>query len=175
MPDLPEGHEFPEAGTDIDELLGQGDISEGVGKPGNMKLKGKILPDTRYGINTETPHILMYFRLFVRELRDVEELVFRLPEDLASIVGKFRQGQFQMRIQHEHLENLSNTLDKSSDRISFSLIIAALLVASSLLVPQEGSVLGLISLQSLGLIGYVMAAVMGIWLMIAFLRSGRLS
>ena len=110
-------------------------------------------------------------RGFRRALRDVEGLVFRLPEDLASIVGKFRQGQFQMRVQHEHLENLSNTLDKSSDRISFSLIIAALLVASSLLVSQEGTVLGLVSLQSLGLVGYVMAAVMGIWLMISIIRG----
>ena len=76
-----------------------------------------------------------------------------------------------MKVQHEHLDNLANMLDKSSDRISFSLIIAALLVASSLLVSQEGMVLGLISLQSLGIIGYIMAAVMGIWLMVSIIRG----
>ena len=76
-----------------------------------------------------------------------------------------------MRVQHERLDNLANILDKSSDRISFSLIIAALLVASSLLISQEGMVLGLISLQSLGIIGYVMAAVMGSLLMISIIRG----
>jgi ubiquinone biosynthesis protein len=110
-------------------------------------------------------------RSFRRAVRDTEELITRLPEDLVSIVDKVRRGQFQMKVQHEHLDNLTNTLDKSSDRISFSLIIAALLVASSLLVSQEGFVLGLISMQSLGIIGYVMAAVMGIWLMISIIRG----
>jgi len=110
-------------------------------------------------------------RSFRRTIRDTEELISRLPEDLASIISNFRRGQFQMRVQHEHLDNLANMLDKSSDRISFSLIIAALLVASSLLISQEGMVLGLISLQSLGIIGYVMAAVMGIWLMISIIRG----
>ena len=51
------------------------------------------------------------------------------------------------------------------------MIIATLLVASSLLVSQEGTVLGLVSLQSLGIVGYVMAVVMGIWLMISILRG----
>ena len=110
-------------------------------------------------------------RSFRSTVRDTENLLSRLPEDLASIVDKIRRGQFEMRVQHEHLDNLTNTLDKSSDRISFSLIIAGLLVASSLLVSQEGMVLGLISLQSLGVLGYVMAAVMGIWLVISIIRG----
>ena len=110
-------------------------------------------------------------RSFRRAVRDTEELISRLPEELVFIFDKLRRGQFQMRVQHEHLDNLANMLDKSSDRISFSLIIAALLVASSLLISQEGMVLGLISLQSLGIIGYVMAAIMGIWLMISIIRG----
>ena len=110
-------------------------------------------------------------RTFRSTARDAEEFLARLPEDLTSIVDRVRRGQFEMRVQHEHLDNLINALDKSSDRISFSFIIAGLLVASSLLVPQEGMVLGLISVQTLGVIGYIMAAVMGIWLIISIIRG----
>ena len=79
-----------------------------------------------------------------------------------------RQGNIQVHIQHEHLESLIKTLDRSSNRISFALIIAGLVVASSMLVPQSGW------LQSIGMAGYGIAAVLGIWLIISILRSGRL-
>jgi ubiquinone biosynthesis protein len=69
---------------------------------------------------------------------------------------------------------LIKTIDKSSNRVSFSLIIAALLVASSLLVPQKGTILGLFDLQTIGVVGYILAALIGIWLIISILRGGRL-
>ena len=109
-----------------------------------------------------------------RALVDASDLASRFPDDANAILSKFRQGKFQMRVHHEHLETLTNTVDKSSNRISFSLIIAALLVASSMLVAQEGTVLGLFSLQSMGIAGYIIAAIIGIWLLISIYRSGRL-
>lgn len=106
--------------------------------------------------------------------QDAGDLVMRLPEDVNVILSKFRQGRFQVRVHHEHLENLTQTVDKSSNRISFSLIAAALLVASSMLVAQQGTVLGLFRLQTMGIVGYLIAAVLGIWLLISISRSGRL-
>lgn len=99
------------------------------------------------------------------------DLASRLPDDINAVLTKFRQGKFQVRVHHEHLENLTKTLDKSSNRVSFALIIAALLVASSLLVSQEGTVLGLLSLQSMGVLGYVIAAIIGFWLVISIIRG----
>jgi ubiquinone biosynthesis protein len=109
-----------------------------------------------------------------RTLRDATELLGRLPEDVSTIVRRFRRGDFQLRVHHEHLENLAHMLDRSSNRISFALIIAALLVASSLLVPQTGMVFGLVSLETLGVLGYIVAAIMGLWLLVSILRSRRL-
>ncbi len=103
-----------------------------------------------------------------RVLQDANDLVTRLPDDVNVILRKFRQGKIQVHIQHEHLESLIRTLDRSSNRISFALIIAALLLASSLLVPQQGT------LRSIGILGYVIAAIFGAWLIVAILRSGKL-
>jgi len=105
---------------------------------------------------------------------DAGDLASRLPDDINVILTKFRQGKFQVRVQHEHLENLTKTVDKSSNRISFALIIAALLVASSMLVPQQGTVLGLFPLQTMGIAGYIIAAIIGVWLVLSIIRSGHL-
>jgi len=114
-------------------------------------------------------------RQVIRNLRKAmqgaQDLASRLPQDVYSILSKFRQGKFQLRVHHEHLEALTKTLDKSSNRISFALIIAALLVASSMLVTQRGLVLGLITLQTLGILGYLIAAVIGIWLLVSIIKS----
>ena len=101
------------------------------------------------------------------------ELAGRLPEDATAILNKFRRGQFKVHVHHEHLEELERTIDNSSNRISFALIIAGLLIGSSLLVPQEGNVLGLIRLQTLGILGYVTAMGMGLWLLVSILRSRK--
>lgn len=100
-------------------------------------------------------------------LVDAGDLASRLPDDVNAILSKFRQGKFQVHVQHEHLEMLTRTLDRSSNRISFALIIAALLIGSSMLVAQE-------NLQEMGVIGYMIAAVFGVWLLVSIIRGGRL-
>jgi ubiquinone biosynthesis protein len=107
-------------------------------------------------------------------LRDAVNLAENLPDDLHDILEKFRLGHFQMHFHHEHLEDMIHTLDRSSNRISFGLIIAGLVVGSSLLAPQKETFFGLVRLQTLGVLGYLAAAFMGLWLLISILRSRRL-
>ncbi|MCE5277875.1 MAG: AarF/UbiB family protein [Planctomycetaceae bacterium] len=107
-----------------------------------------------------------------RAALDAMNLATDLPSDLAAIVRHLKHGRLQVHVQHEHLEQLVRTVHTSSDRISFALIIAGLLVGSSLLVTQrEGTVLGIINLQTLGVLGYLTAAVMGLWLLVLIIRK----
>jgi ubiquinone biosynthesis protein len=50
-----------------------------------------------------------------------------------------RSGELKIHVHHEYLEQLANIIDKSSDRISISLITAALIVGSSLLVTTSST------------------------------------
>jgi ubiquinone biosynthesis protein len=60
----------------------------------------------------------------------------------------------------------------SSNRISASLIIAALIVGSSLILQQGiGPLVSNISI--LGIIGYILAGILGLGLLVAILRSSR--
>jgi ubiquinone biosynthesis protein len=65
------------------------------------------------------------------------------------------------------------TQDQTSNRMSFAIIIAALIIGSALIVISEIPPL-VFGISLIGIIGYVVAAVMGIWLLVAILRKGRL-
>ena len=113
------------------------------------------------------------FRQVRKISRGASEFASRFPEDASAIITKFRRGKFSIHVHHEHLEELEQTLDNSSNRIAFAVIIAALLVGSSLIVPQEGGLLGLITYEKLGIIGYLAAMIMGVWLLISIIRNRR--
>ncbi len=64
-------------------------------------------------------------------------------------------------------------LDRASNRVAFSLIIAALIVGSSFILTLSTGPM-FFGYPLLGIVGYSFAGVLGIWLVIAILRSGRL-
>lgn len=139
---------------------------------GDFQIIDRLKPYARkFSLEEISPQRL--FRQMQTAARSAGDLATRLPEDASAIITKFRRGRFKIHIHHDHLEELEQTLDNSSNRIAFSVIIAALLVGSSLLVPQDGTVLGLISLQALGIVGYLTATAIGIWLVISIIRSRR--
>jgi ubiquinone biosynthesis protein len=71
------------------------------------------------------------------------------------------------------MSHLIRDLDKSSNRIAFSVITAAIIVASSLII-HAGTGPRMFGLPVFGLLGYVIAGLFGIWILIGILRSGQL-
>ena len=82
-------------------------------------------------------------------------------------------GKLRVEFSHVGLENLSQEMDRSSNRISFSLIISAIIVGSSLIVNLGRGPL-LYGFSTLGIIGFFIAGLLGLWLAVSILRSGRL-
>lgn len=104
---------------------------------------------------------------------DTEQLIKILPSELKYILRKIKKGRMNLIFEHRGLERLILELDKSSNRLSFSLIIAALIVGSSLII-VSGKGPFLFGLSIFGIFGYVIAAILGLWLVIAIMRSGKL-
>ncbi len=100
-------------------------------------------------------------------------LLRSLPNDLKEFINKVNRNKFKIDLEHRGLERLIQDLDKSSNRISFSLLIAALIVGSSLIMQTDKGPL-LFGFPVLGFLGYSIAGFLGLWLAIAILRSGRL-
>jgi ubiquinone biosynthesis protein len=63
-------------------------------------------------------------------------------------------------------------MDRSSNRLTFGIIIAALVIGSSLVI-SSGITPTLLGFPALGLIGFVVASILGLWLAIMILRSGK--
>lgn len=106
-------------------------------------------------------------------IEDVLDLVETSPSTIKRILQQIKRGRLGFNLHHEELGRFIHMLDKASNRISFSLIIAALIIASSVLVNFGKGPL-LFGIPAIGLVGYLIAAIMGLWLVIAILRSGRL-
>lgn len=115
-----------------------------------------------------------------RVAEDVGDLAARMlkflhqfPKDLLDLAGLLRQQKLSLQIKHDGLEKVLATHDQISNRISFSIVIAALIVGSALIVISKTPPL-FYGISLIGIIGFLAAALMGIWLLVAILRSGRL-
>jgi ubiquinone biosynthesis protein len=106
-------------------------------------------------------------------LEDYKDFIGTLPDSLRQILIKLRKGELGVNLHHQGLDRLIREMDKSSNRLSFSLIIASIIIASSLIIQINRGPM-LFGLSAFGLTGYLFAGLLGLWLVIAILRSGRL-
>jgi len=95
------------------------------------------------------------------------------PRDLLEITRLLRQKKLSFRHEMQGLETMLSTHDQISNRISFSIIIAALIIGSALIVISNIPPL-FYGISLIGIIGFLAAAIMGIWLLVAILKKGRL-
>lgn len=106
------------------------------------------------------------------EVSDTVSVLCTLPFELQQLMKTISRDKLSVEFRHTNLENLVSRMDIISNRISISLIISALLVASSLIIDSElGPMVQ--GLPLLGLTGYILAGFLGIWLVLSILRSGR--
>jgi len=91
------------------------------------------------------------------------EFARQFPRDLGAIARHLRQQKLVLRLEHGGLDNWLATHDQTSNRIAFSIVIAALIIGSALIVISEIPPL-LYGISLIGIIGFLAAALMGIWL-----------
>jgi len=101
------------------------------------------------------------------------DAVVLLPKQIRSVFNRFMRGDVRVSIYHEGLHELMRDIDKSSNRLAFSVITAAIIVASSIII-HSGVGPMLFGMPMFGLVGYVIAALFGLWILIGILRSGQL-
>ncbi|BCA79178.1 2-polyprenylphenol 6-hydroxylase [Desulfuromonas sp. AOP6] len=109
----------------------------------------------------------------LKVLQDYGSFAKTLPSDLKEFINRINKNKFKIDLEHRGLEKMISDLDKSSNRLSFSLVIGSLIVGSSLIMQTEKGPL-LFNFPILGLLGYSIAGFLGLWLAVAILRSGRL-
>ena len=108
----------------------------------------------------------------VDTVADYAELARILPAEAAQILKKLRQDKFRIEFMHRGLEDFMGEMDRSSNRLTFAVIIGALIVGSSMVIASQSTPLAM-GYPSLGVLGFVTASFLGVWLAIQILRSGK--
>ena len=99
-------------------------------------------------------------------LRRTLEVAGQLPHDLSRLLRRARHGQIQVGIEIAHIRRVGDQIDRAANRLSLALVIAALIIGSSIVMTVGGGPT-LLGLPAFGLLGYVGAALGGA----AMLRS----
>jgi ubiquinone biosynthesis protein len=96
------------------------------------------------------------------------------PRQMRSALRHFAEGQWRLNVHHEHLDRLIDELDRTGNHLSFSIVIAAIIVGSSLVVTAETSMEPLgVPLGWFGVIGYMCAGLLGLVLLWTIIRGRR--
>lgn len=106
---------------------------------------------------------------------DLLTLLRRGPGQVRSLLRRLGTHGWELNIKHGNLDRLTKELDRSSNRLAVSIVIAAIIVGSSVVI-STGSGLRIvgINVQYFGLVGYLIAGFFGLGLSWAIFRSGRL-
>ncbi|MEW6187140.1 MAG: AarF/UbiB family protein [Thermodesulfobacteriota bacterium] len=100
------------------------------------------------------------------------ELVRDFPARLQKLFRKVDRGDLTFTFKHTGLSALNNTLERISNRVTFGIIIAALIVGSSMIITTGVEPL-LFGFPALGVVGYLVSGILGLWLIITILRKNR--
>ena len=94
----------------------------------------------------------------------------KLPRQIGRIIHKLEKGSLRLRFEHHNLADLLNVIDKTFSRLTMGIIAAAMIIGSSLIITTGIPPL-LSGYPILGLAGYLISAVLGIWIVFDILRN----
>jgi len=109
----------------------------------------------------------------IRGVGDWAQLLDMLPRTGMQLLTRAERGELEVSLRHQELGRALVYLDRLANRLALSILLAALIVGLALLVPafhlaERG---GLIT--ALVILGFALASLLGLWLVISILRSGR--
>jgi ubiquinone biosynthesis protein len=105
-------------------------------------------------------------------LSHIFSLQYEIPRRYVKIADKLEHGRLSIRFRHENLGGLKKTLENISNRLAFSIIIGALIIGSSLIITTGTSPL-FFGLPVLGIIGYMISSLLGLWLIFNMIRTKK--
>jgi ubiquinone biosynthesis protein len=100
------------------------------------------------------------------------DLIHDFPAKLQALFRKMDRGDLTFTFKHTGLSALNNTLERISNRVTFGIILAAMIVGSSMIITTGVKPL-LFGFPALGVVGYLVSGVLGLWLIVNILRKRK--
>jgi len=108
------------------------------------------------------------------ETRDLIRVLRVAPQQLHDLLESLRHGQVEVRLARDELDLALRHLDVALNRLVIALVVAAGLIGSSLIGTFTTGGPQLLGVNVLSFIGFVLSGILGIWLLWAVMRRGRL-
>jgi ubiquinone biosynthesis protein len=110
----------------------------------------------------------------IKELpQEMIEFLDYTPKDLKTIFKLMKEGKFKVELEHVGLQKMEESIEKSFNRLTVSIIIASTLIGSSLLLLAKTPPL-IYDIPLFGIAGFSTAVVMGLILAYSIYKGGKL-
>jgi len=111
----------------------------------------------------------------VQTLRQLESLLHLLPRRVDALTEQLERGELTVGVDVRRLAPALRRLDAIANRLSFSIIVAAIIVGSALAMTAGEEATFSLPFTSIDLpipqIGFIMAGLLGAWLLFSMVRS----
>jgi ubiquinone biosynthesis protein len=112
-------------------------------------------------------------RKTLKHLHEGAEFLTLLPKQLKRILSKIIRDDFNPKFTIKGLDQLTRDIDRSSNRIAVAMIISATLLSSAIMHALKVGP-SLYGFSVMGFFVFGWATLLGLWLIISIIRSGRL-
>lgn len=107
-----------------------------------------------------------------RSIGEMLAMISGLPHDLSKLLRTARRGRLEIHIDVTHLKHVGNQLDGAANRMVVGIVVASLIIGSSIVMTVPGGPT-LLGLPTFGLLGFLGAGSGGVWLLLSILKSNR--
>lgn len=107
-----------------------------------------------------------------RGIANLVSAVTSLPNDVSQVLHEAARGRLKINLDLKRLDHFGHQLDHSTNRLTMAMIAAALIVGSSIVMTVKGGPT-IFGLPAFGFMGFFLASIIGLLLMISIWRSGR--
>ena len=106
----------------------------------------------------------------LRTVLDLKSIALKAPRQVESLLNRLSSETLQWNLRLKELDSLRRSLDESANRLSFSIVVGSLIVGAAILTTgaQTGQVVLITDIL------FSAASLLGLWLIISILRSGKL-
>ncbi len=119
-----------------------------------------------------TPHRML--RRATKETRALAQVIRETPYQWHEVLEQARHGQLELVFRHKGLDELAHKLDVVFNRLVIALVVAGGLIGSSLIGIFAKNGPHVMGLHVISFIGFLLSGILGVWLLIGVVKSGRL-
>jgi predicted unusual protein kinase regulating ubiquinone biosynthesis (AarF/ABC1/UbiB family) len=106
----------------------------------------------------------------LRTVLDLKSFSLKSPRQIEVLLDGLTSETLNINLRVRELDNLRRSLDNSANRLAFSIIIGSLIVGAAIVTASAQSR----QLTIISTVLFATASLIGLWLVVGILRSGRL-